>query len=201
MVREVLVTLALAATFVAMMPLAPALPTDCTAALVAEETLQNDAESGDDAPDAAPDALRIHYDDYYWGYLSVADHGPRSDVADRYVFFVPPGTERVMANVIVSAPGIPNEAYLPDIVERFYLTLTSPDGASRTVSSEGGIAIFDDPISGDHLIEVSARPTGVPLACTGDPGDANTPGTTIARNHGLYVGCDPVCAAPRTNMR
>lgn len=173
-------------------PSAPALPLDCSAALTVEESIQNDAESGGDAADSAEGALRILYDDYYWGYLTAVER-TRMDVRDWYVFAVTPGTLALMANVIASAPVVPNEMYLPDDAQRFYLTITAPDGESKTVSSAGGVARFEDPIVGDHLIEIWTVPRDVPVACEGAGSDVDAPDTPIARNHGLYVGCHPVC--------
>lgn len=197
MLREAILTLALVASIVAVAPFAPALPPDCTMVLTAEESAQNDADSGDDAPDSADAALRIPRDDYYWGYLSVVDH-TRADLADWYVFAVPPGTRSVMANVIVSAPAIPTEAYLPDNVERFFLTLIAPDGSEETVSTAGGSATFLDPAPGDHLIKVWPQAKDVPFACSGTQSDIGAPATPLARNHGLYIGCNPICAGPAT---
>lgn len=174
-------------------PGAPALPPACDATLAIEESLQSDADSGDDAPDTPDAPLRIPHDDYYWAYLSVLDQST-SDLEDWYVFEVVPGTSAVMANVIVAAPGIAYEAYLPDAAQRFYLTLIAPDGASQTVSSAGGVARFVDPAVGDHLIRVWTLPSVAPYACASPGADAGLPGTPIVRNHGLYVGCNPFCA-------
>lgn len=174
-------------------PSAPALPLDCSAALTVEESIQNDAESGSDAADAAEDAFRILYDGYYWGFLSAVESA-RADVRDWYVFAVTPGTRSLMANVIASVPAAANEVYLPDDLQRFYLTITAPDGESKTVSSAGGVARFEEPIAGDYLIEIWTVPRDVPVACEGAGSDVGAPDTPIARNHGLYVGCHPVCA-------
>ena len=174
-------------------PTAPALPPDCTAALSVEESIQNDADSGNDAGDAPDAALRIFRDDYYWAYLSSVDHGA-SDINDWYVFAVPAGTLSIMANVIVSAPGVPSDVYIPDDAQEFRLTLIAPDGTSKTVTSAGGSARFQDPAVGDYLIRLWTAPTETPFPCTGAGGDAGTPATPMARNHGLYVGCHPVCA-------
>ena len=184
----------------AFLPAAPASSLDCSAALALEESAQNDAESGDDAPDDAALALRIPHDAYYWAYLSALDHDA-ADLHDWYVFAVTPGTPSVMANVIVSAPGVPNEMYLPDTAQRFYLTMTAPDGVSQTVTSAGGAARFVDPVPGDYLIEIWTLPPASPVACEGAGSDLGTPGTPLARNHGLYVGCNPFCAPKTAGLR
>lgn len=173
-------------------PTAPALPPDCTAALVAEESIQNDADSGDDAGDMPADALRVHYDDYYWAYLSGIDHA-MSDVDDWYVFAVPEDRLSVMASVIVSAPGVPSDVYVPDAAQRFHLALIAPDGSVQSVDSRGGSARFEHPAAGDYLIHISPHPSAMPVQCAGSSFDAEAPATPLARNHGLYVGCHPVC--------
>lgn len=176
-------------------PAVPALPPGCDATLAVEESIQNDAESGGDAGDGPGAAVRILYDDYYWGYLSVFDQSA-SDTNDWYVFSVAPGTHALMASVLVSLPVVPNEAYLPDNAQRFHLTLRAPDGVEQTVTSAGGVARIVSPSQGDHHIRVWTLPPSAPYACEEQGADLGAPSTPIARNHGLYVGCDPVCAEP-----
>ena len=196
MLREAILSLVLALGALALLPAAPAQPAACDALAGAEESLQNDAGYVGDAPDEPGDALRVHADGYYFGYLSAARYA-NADGEDWYVYAVPQGTERMRANVTEAFPVIPTyTADLPTYLQSFTLTLWPPDGsAPREILSTQGTLVLPDPVPGDYLVRVTATPLVDASAC---PAGMAPPFVTElgvpARNHGMYLGCDPLCA-------
>lgn len=195
MLREAALTLVLLFSATLALPSAPALPAACDAIAGAEESLQDDAQSGVDAPDAPQDALRVGSDGYYSGYLSAVGHAT-ADREDWYVYAVPEGIDDMKVNVTVALPGDAYDATaLPANLQAFLLTVFPPQGAPLMVSSYDGTLVIAEPASGDYLVRVTATTlveigscgSGAPLASPASPASA-------PRNHGFYLGCDPLCA-------
>ncbi|HVM44588.1 MAG TPA: hypothetical protein VM582_01535 [Candidatus Thermoplasmatota archaeon] len=190
--REAAITVALALALLTLAPAAPALPESaCDLAAVAEEAAQNDAGSGADAPDERASAWALPADDYYWAWLSPAQKG-RTDTHDWYAFDVPAGRLSLMASVTAN--------YSLLYVHSFYLALHPPDGGAPFLTSSEGVPIsVPHPTPGRWLVELTASHAAyaevcAPAAAQPTLGPAHT---EVARNHGLYIGCNPVCLEAR----
>lgn len=194
MLREALLSLVLAVSALALVSAAPA-PVGCDTFAALEDALQNDAGSGLDAPDTPADALRVASDGYYFGYLSTIGHA-NADREDWYVYAVPDATERMRANVTEAFPLVPGYAVdLAVYLQMFTLTVWPPNGgAPLSITSAGGTLVIPGPAPGDYLVRVSATTIHETDACDGSIASAAPPLATQARNHGMYLGCDPICA-------
>lgn len=187
----------LLASVFALAPAVPALPVaGCDAIAFAEESLQNDARGGGDAPDTADAPRRVEADGYYTGYLSAVGHA-NADREDWYVYAVPSGIEAMHANITSEFPIVPTYTVeLPTHVQVFTLTVFPPDGSPPvSITPHDETLVISSPPSGEYLVRVTATTLREIDECGPAPAPPPAPaGTSHARNHGFYLGCDPLCA-------
>ncbi|HET6403064.1 MAG TPA: hypothetical protein VFH78_00330 [Candidatus Thermoplasmatota archaeon] len=197
MLREAFFSLVLAASALALLPSAPATQPACDALALTEGSLQHDAGAPGDAPDARDAPRRVSSDGYYAAYLSAVDH-PDADLHDWYVYHVPEGTGTMDVNITWELPLLPiYTVELPTYVQTFTLTLYPPDGsAPRSVTPYDPTLTLVAPPAGDYLVHVSTRPVASADGCAPSGMAPLAPQQPMQlRNHGLYLGCNPVCAA------
>lgn len=194
MLREAILSLVLAVSALALVSAAPA-PAGCDAIAAAEASLQSDAGSGSDAPDAPTDALRVNADGYYFAYLSSIGHA-NADREDWYVYAVSPERNAMNANITEAFPLVPAyEVDAPAYVQTFTLTVWPPTGAPLSITSTQGTLTIVEPAPGDYLVRVSTTTLYDTDACDSTAAGAAPPLAPAAqRNHGMYLGCEPICA-------
>lgn len=196
MLREAFVSVVLAACALALAPSAPALPAGCDAVAFVEGSLQADAGVAGDAPDTPAGARPVLEDGYYSGYLSTVGHA-RADREDWYVYDVPAGIELMSANITWEFPVVPvYTVEAPTYMQVFTLTVYPPDGsAPRSVTPYDPTLEIPSPSPGAYLVRITATTAHELGACESGVAPPPAPaGTSQARNHGMYLGCDPLCA-------
>lgn len=190
---------ALVLVLLAAAPSAPAALPGCDAALpllaAPTRAAQDDADSGRDAPDAADDPLGLAMGapkdgaqgEYYWGWLDPPVARDGADREDWYVVDLAP-VPKVLMLELVSNYTVSDAmgAY-----GQFRATAYGPGRVVELSSAAGRIELPDD--GGRWVVRVSTDLAAGGEACGAVAGgDASLP-TSVLQNHGLYVGCRPVC--------
>jgi hypothetical protein len=149
--------------------------------------LQNDANSGRDAPDHPAGAHLLPGESVFNGALQLPTHQAVGDPADWYAFRVSDAAEEVMIELKhLAEVDVPSEAIVADLMRPGDLVpvLTVPMGSGLiTVEAVEGEWIF-----GVRFLEVVEEPCS-----SKDRLPADIVVNPLVTSYYLYLGCDPVC--------
>jgi hypothetical protein len=158
--------------------------------------LQDDANTGADAPDARDAAVPLplpgpdgngDLNAYFWGWLDPPDV-PGADVNDWYSIALDGAGEQVMLDVVSNYSSAMALYYGPFQLDVYAPGAAAPLGHS---TSDGGEISFVGGTAGVYDVHVYVEgPTPCPPASlqVGDP-------LHVVRNYGVYVGCHPFCVS------
>lgn len=176
-------------------------PCDAAGPLLGAPTrlAQDDAGTGADASDVAAGARALEMappadgeqGEYYWAWLDPPVARDGADAHDWYAVDLAEGAKVVMFELVSNyTPSGKTMGYAD-----FRATFHGPDGQVHSIRSGEGKLEFADAAGGRWLAHVTPEDVlaGSTACAPGAAGATPTGGDEAFRNHGLYVGCRPVC--------